>query len=581
MIFYHKVDFSAKKHYIMESMNRVVVFAPACLAALMAAACTHSKGGTEMADLVLVNGIVRTMDPAGSTAEAVAVRGGRIVRIGRSADLKAMAGPDTRVVDLEGAAVLPGFIDSHTHFLSGGFALASIQLRDVRSRGEFASRVAAKVGETDKGEWILNGDWDHEQFSPVELPRRDWIDAVSPDNPVCVSRYDGHMVLVNGAALAIAGITRDTPVPPGGEIVKDPKTGEPTGILKDAAADLVYRRVPEVSMKAKLRAAETALRHAAEHGVTSVHEMADASSFEVYQELLRQGRMTARLNVYIPIDEVGLYARLKLKTPFGNDFLKIGGLKGFVDGSLGSTTAYFFEPYADDPSTSGLLAAQMFPEGIMEKRVLEADRAGLQVAIHAIGDRANSLLLDIYEKAYAQNGPRDRRWRIEHAQHLKPEDIARFGRFGLIASAQPYHAYDDGRWAEKRIGKERARTTYAFKSLRAAGAVLAFGSDWTVAPLDPVSGIYAAVTRATSDGRNPGGWIPEEKISVEEAVRGYTSGGAYAEFAEKEKGTIETGKLADLVVLDKDLFAIPADRLRDARVIMTVVGGKIVHETPK
>ena len=553
----------------------VVVF----VTALLAGAC--SKGGNVMADLVLINGVVHTMDASDSVAEAVAVRDGRIVRVGRTADIKAMAGPETRLVDLRGAAVYPGFIDSHTHFLSGGFALANIQLRDVRSREELAARIAAKAGELDKGEWILSGDWDHEQFTPVELPRRDWIDAVSPDNPVCVNRYDGHMVLANGAALALAGITRDTPVPAGGEIVKDPKTGEPTGILKDAAADLVYRFIPEPSMKAKLRAAETALKHAAEHGVTSIHEMADASSFEVYEELFRQGRMTARLYVYIPIDEVGLFARLKLKTPFGNDFLKIGGLKAFVDGSLGSATAYFFEPYTDVPTTSGLLATQMFPEGIMEKRVLEADRAGLQVAIHAIGDRAISMLLDIYDKAYAANGPRDRRWRIEHAQHIRPADIARFGRLGLIASVQPYHAYDDGRWAERKIGKERARTTYAFRSLKDAGAVLAFGSDWTVAPLDPVSGIFAAVTRATSDGKNPDGWIPEEKISVADAVRGYTTGGAYAEFAEKDKGSIETGKLADLVVLDKDLFTLPADRIRDARVVMTVVGGKAVYEAPK
>ncbi len=548
-------------------------------AALFAGACT--QGGNVMADLVLINGVIHTMDAADTVAEAVAVRDGRIVRVGRTADLKPMAGPETRLVDLGGAVVFPGFIDSHTHFLSGGFALANIQLRDVRSREEFAARIAAKARELDKGEWILNGDWDHEQFTPVELPRRDWIDAVSPDNPVCVNRYDGHMVLANGAALALAGVTRDTPVPAGGEIVKDAKTGEPTGILKDAAADLVYRRVPEASMKAKLRAAETALRHAAEHGVTSVHEMADASSFEVYEELYRQGRMTARLYVYIPIDEGSVFARLKLKTPFGNEFLKIGGLKAFMDGSLGSATAYFFEPYTDDPSTSGLLATQMFPEGIMEKRVLEADRAGLQVAIHAIGDRAIGMLLDIYEKALAANGPRDRRWRVEHAQHIRPEDIARFGKLGLIASVQPYHAYDDGRWAERKIGKERARTTYAFKSLKDAGAVLAFGSDWTVAPLDPVSGIFAAVTRATSDGRNPGGWIPREKISVAEAVRGYTTGGAYAEFAEKDKGTIEAGKLADLVVLDKDLFKLPADRIRDARVVMTFVGGKAVYEAPK
>jgi len=269
---------------------------------------------------------------------------------------------------------------------------------------------------------------------------------------------------------------------------------------------------------------------------------------------------------------------LKLKTPFGNDDLKIGGLKGFVDGSLGSATAYFFEPYTDDPKTRGLLAPQMFPEGIMEKRILEADKAGLQVAIHAIGDRANSLLLDLYEKAAARNGPRDRRWRIEHAQHLRPQDIARFGKLGVIASVQPYHAYDDGRWAEKKIGKERVRYTYPFKSLLDGGAVLAFGSDWTVAPLDPVSGIYAAVTRATSDGKNPGGWVPEEKISLDDAIKGYTTGGAYAEFAEKDKGTIRSGKLADIIVLDKDLFKVPAEQLTDVKVVLTIVGGKVVYD---
>jgi hypothetical protein len=306
--------------------------------------------------------------------------------------------------------------------------------------------------------------------------------------------------------------------------------------------------------------------------------MADASSFEVYQELLREGKMTARLYVYIPINEVDIYARLKLKTPFGNDYLKIGGLKGFVDGSLGSATAYFFEPYTDDPKTSGLLAPQMFPEGIMEKRILEADKAGLQVAIHAIGDKANSLLLDIYEKTAALNGPRDRRWRIEHAQHLRPQDIARFGNLGVIASVQPYHAYDDGRWAEKKIGKERARYTYPFKSLLDGGAVLAFGSDWTVAPLDPISGIYAAVTRATSDGKNPGGWVPEEKISIEDAIKGYTTGGAFAEFAERDKGAIRSGMLADFVVLDKDLLKVPAERLMDVRVVLTIVGGKVVYD---
>ena len=555
-----------------------VFLAIGAIAVIVFFSSSCSEGGKDMADLILINGTIHTLDPALPRAEAVAIRDERILKVGTAAEVKGLAGRETRTIDLAGGFVLPGFIDSHTHFLDGGFSLSSIQLRDVRTREEFAARVEVKVRELEKGEWVLNGDWDHELFTPVELPRREWIDSVSPDNPVCVNRYDGHMVLANGAALRIAGITRSTPVPPGGEIVKDPKTGEPTGILKDAAADLVSRHIPEPSWREKLKAAEAALKNAAEHGVTSVHEMANASSFEVYQQLIRDGRMTARLYVYIPIDDVDIYARLKLKTPFGSDYLKIGGLKGFVDGSLGSATAYFFEPYTDDPKNRGLLAPQMFPEGIMEKRILEADRAGLQVAIHAIGDRANSLLLDLYEKAAALNGPRDRRWRIEHAQHLRPQDIARFGKLGVIASVQPYHAYDDGRWAEKKIGKERSRGTYAFRSLLDGGAVLAFGSDWTVAPLDPISGIYAAVTRATSDGKNPGGWVPEEKISLDDAIKGYTTGGAYAEFAEKDKGTIQSGKLADIIVLDKDLFKVPADDLLDVKVVLTIVGGKIVHD---
>jgi predicted amidohydrolase YtcJ len=538
--------------------------------------CPVSPGG-KMVDLVLINGSVWTGNPRQAWAEAVAVRGEEIFRVGTTAEIRKLAAKGVTLVDLEGGLVLPGFIDSHTHFLAGGFALKSLQLREAKSREEFAARVAAKARDLGKGEWIVNGDWDHEQFSPPELPRKEWIDAVTPVNPVCVNRFDGHMILVNSLALKLAGITRDTPVPPGGEIIKDPKTGEPTGILKDAAMDLVYVKIPEPSFQEKLRAAEASLREAAAHGVTSVHEMADASSFEVFEELDRQGKLTARLYIYIPITQVDLLSRLKIKSPFGNRFLKLAGLKGFVDGSLGSATAYFFEPYADDPKTSGLLHEQMFPEGIMAKRILEADRAGLQVAIHAIGDRANSILLDIFERVMAANGPRDRRWRVEHAQHLRPGDIARFGRLGIIASVQPFHLIDDGRWAEKKIGRERAKTTYAFRSLLDAGAVLAFGSDWTVAPLDPVTGIYAAVTRRTLDGKNPGGWVPEQKISVEEAVKAYTINGAFTEFAEETKGSIEEGKLADLVVLSRDIFKIPAEEIRGIEVRMTVLGGKIVH----
>jgi hypothetical protein len=334
-------------------------------------------------------------------------------------------------------------------------------------------------------------------------------------------------------------------------------------------------------MTEKLAAAEAALRQAARFGLTSLTDMADASTFEVYEELSRRGRLTSRLTVYVPITEVGVFERLKLKTPFGGAMLKIGGLKGFVDGSLGSATALFFEPYTDNPGTRGLFADQMQPEGIMEKRVLEADRAGLQVAIHAIGDRANALLLDIFERTIKADGPRDRRWRIEHAQHLRPSDLARFGRLGIIASVQPYHASDDGRWAEKKIGPVRIKTTYAFRSLIDHGAVLACGSDWTVAPLDPLTGIYAAVTRRTIDGGHPGGWVPEQKITLEEAIRGYTLNGAFTEFAEKDKGTLEQGKLADIVVLDRDIFSLGPDSIPKSQCLLTMVGGRIVYQEGK
>lgn len=545
--------------------------------ALTAAAGCHKRTEGSMVDLALVNGKVWTGEAAKPWAEAVAARGDRICAVGTTAEVRALTGPGTKLVDLGGALVLPGFIDSHTHFLAGGFALKSIQLRDVTSRAEFVARVAAKARELGPGRWILTGDWDHQQFDPVELPRRDWIDAVTPDNPVCVNRFDGHMVVANSLALKLAGVTKDTPVPRGGEIEKDPVTGEPTGILKDTAIDLVLAKVPEPSFAEKLEAAEASVRHAAANGVTSVSEMADAASFEVFQELLRRGRLTTRINLYVPITEVGTLAALRLKSPFGGPVLKLAGLKGFVDGSLGSGTASFFEPYADEPDNTGLLNGHMFPEGIMEKRVLEADRAGLQVAIHAIGDRANSLLLDIFEKAVRENGPRDRRWRVEHAQHMRPADIARFGKLGLVAAVQPYHAIDDGRWAETKIGPERAKTTYAFESLRRAGAVLAFGSDWTVGPLEPVLGIYAAVTRRTLDGAHPGGWVPEQRVSLEETVRAYTVNGAWVEFAEAEKGSIAPGKLADLVVLDRDIFTIPPEEIGGARVRLTVFDGRVVY----
>ena len=533
---------------------------------------------TSEADLVLTGGAVWTVDETLPRAEAVAVRDDRIMAVGSEADIRPSIGHRTWVMDCTGYLVLPGFIDSHTHFLDGGFALSRIQLRDACSKTEFIQRIAAKVKELEAGAWILNGNWNHQLFDPPELPTREWIDTVTPKNPVCLNRIDGHMVLCNSLALEKAGINRDTPPPPGGEIVFDPVKGEPTGILKDAAADIVFDILPEPSFEEKVRAAEAAVRYANSLGLTSVHEMAYRSPLDVYQSLKDRGGLTLRICVYLPVTDINRLENLTAGLPPDDPRLKFGGLKGFADGALGSSTALFFEPYSDDPDRIGLLHEQMLPEGIMAVRLGRADEMDLQAAVHAIGDRANHIVLDIFEDIARRNGNRDRRWRIEHAQHLLPADIERFGRLGVIASVQPYHAHDDGGWAETKIGEKRAQTTCAFRSLERAGAVLTFGSDWTVAPLDPLKGIWAAVTRQTADGAFPEGWIPGEKLSLESAVRGFTLNAAYAEFAEDIKGSITPGKLADLVIIDRDLFAGSPVDILEARVQATILGGRIVYE---
>jgi predicted amidohydrolase YtcJ len=573
---YRYANKTKTQEFRSDDMKIVNILILAGLLGLLFGCDSGRKGG--VVDLVLYNGKIWTVNPGQPWAEAVAIRGERIHKVGTTEEIKTLIGTQTQEIDLKGELVLPGFIDSHTHFLDGGFALTSIQLREAASKEEFIAIVGEKVTKTNSGEWILNGDWDQQQFDPPEMPRKEWIDPVTPQNPVFVNRHDGHMALANSLALQIAGITKDSESPPGGTILKDPQTGEPTGILKDEAMGLVSAHIPDPTIEEKKRAAQTALRHANEMGVTSVHEMAYSSHFEVYHELLKENKLTARLTVYFSMAEEDLYSKIERNKAYENDFLKIGGLKGFVDGSLGSFTALFFEPYTDNLEETGIFVSDMYPEGIMEQRIREADRSGLQVAVHAIGDRANHVILDIMEKVIAEGSLRDRRWRIEHAQHLIPEDIPRFAHIGIIASVQPYHAIDDGRWAETKIGKERAKHTYAFKSLLDAGTRLACGSDWTVAPLDPISGIYAAVTRRTLDGKNPEGWIPEQKISLEDAIKGYTINGAYAEFAEASKGSIEAGKLADLVVLSHDIFEIPPEDILDAEVLMTILNGEIVYQ---
>lgn len=513
-------------------------------------------------------------------AEALAVLADRIVALGSTQEIRSLAGPATRIIDAGQGTVLPGFNDAHVHFMAGGFSLSNVDLRDATSPADLARRLGDHAARTPPGHWIQGGDWDHEKWvdgQAAALPIRSTIDPVTPGRPALLTRLDGHMALANSLALQLAGVTRHTPDPPGGIIVREPKTGEPTGILKDAAQGLVERVIPPKTFAQRRAAALAATRHAASAGVTSVTDVSADDDLGLYQDLLRSNELKTRIYAARSIVSWELLAKAGVRSAFGGDRLRIGILKGFSDGSLGSSTALFFEPYQDDPNNRGLLFDQMLPEGVMGERVQAADRAGLQVMIHAIGDEANFRILELYHQAVAANGPRDRRFRIEHAQHLRPSEIPRFGRQQVVASMQPYHAADDGRWCDKRLGSDRAKSAYAFRSLLDSGALLAFGSDWTVAPLNPLLGIQAAVTRQTLDGRNPGGWVPEQKISLAEALRAYTLGSAFAEFMELRKGTLTPGKLADFVVLDRDIHQTDPARIDRAAVLWTVLGGEIIH----
>ena len=544
---------------------------------------------TRGADLILLHGTVWTGEPAGGTtktAQAVAIANGRILAVGSDAEIRAHQGPNTRVIDLEGRLAVPGLTDSHAHFIQGGFQLLSVDLKDARSEEEFVRRIAEKARALPSGRWMQGGDWDEEAWRSEKLPTRWMIDAVTPRTPVFISRYDGHAVLANSLALRLAGITKGTPDPAGGVIVRDPESGEPTGVLKDEAQDLVAKVIPRPSESEMEEALRAALKEAARVGLTSIHDItvgpeAWNGNFTGEIELLRraelEGWLTCRIYAITPIANWKNLEDAGISHGMGSEYLEMGAVKAFADGSLGSRTAWMFKPYDDDPGNCGLPMPPMAPPSKLEGIARQADKAGIQICTHAIGDRAISNLLDIYERIGGEH-PAAHRFRVEHAQHLRPEDFARFGKLGIVASMQPYHAIDDGRWAEKRIGHERARASYAWRSMLDAGAHLALGSDWPVAPLDPLLGIYAAVTRATLDGKNPGGWFPRERLTVEEALRGYTLGAAYAAFQENDKGTISPGKLADVVVLSEDLFRVPPEKIKDLRVDITLVGGKVVFK---
>lgn len=527
------------------------------------------------AEVIVTNARVWTVDRNKPWAEAVAIIGERIVGVGGAAEIDAWRGPETKVIDARGKLLLPGFNDAHVHFERGGEQLDNVDLKDADSAQEFARRIEERA-QRSPDEWIQGGDWDEQRWDPPQLPTRQMIDGVTPATPVFVNRYDGHMALANTAALRLAKITARTPDPPGGTIVRDAQ-GNPTGVLKDAAMNLVYAVVPPLTPGQRMKAVRRALGHAAELGVTSAQDMNPPyADIRTYMELAEAGELTTRIYAAPLETEWKDQAKVGMRRAFGSAYLRMGALKGYADGSLGSTTAYFFEPYEDAPKTRGLLSDEMHPVAGMRGRMIKADEAGLQLCIHAIGDNAIAIILDLFRDVAKANGERDRRLRIEHAQHVAAKDFARFAAQKVIASVQPYHAIDDGRWAEKRIGGERSKTTYAFRSFLDSGVRLALGTDWNVAPLNPLETVYAAVTRATLDGKQPAGWVPEQKISVEEAIEAYTMGSAYAEYQEKEKGSITAGKLADMVLLSDDIFAIRPEAIRAVKVELTMVGGKVV-----
>jgi hypothetical protein len=545
-------------------------------ATVLLGAAGPAPARTCIPDLVIVNAKVHTVDPARPAAEAIAVCGEVIARVGTTAEVAALAGRGTRTIDARGRLVLPGFNDAHVHLISGAEQIVGVDLRPARDEEDFVRRLADHVKTVPAGRWIRGGYWDHEAWPSKALPTRELLDRVTPAHPVFVQRLDGHMGVANSLAMTLAGVTRGTAAPDGGSIVRT-AGGEPAGVFKDNAMDLITRAIPDPTLDEIVEKARAALKHAAALGVTTIQDMtASATELRAYQALRASGELTARI---YSIQNHGI-AGLRdagIATGFGDDWLRIGGIKLFADGSMGSGTAAFFEPYADDPATSGLL---LQPPGALEQAVFDADAAGFQPIVHAIGDRANALVLDIFEKLLRERGPGDRRPRIEHAQVVREADKARFRALGVIASIQPSHCIDDMRWAEARIGRARSAIAYDFRSFADAGARLAFGTDWYVEPLDPMLGLYAAVTRQFPDGTPEEGWFPEERIPIERAIEYYTLGSAYAEFADARKGSLTEGKLADLVVLSQDVLTIAPRAILATRPVLTIAGGRIVYEAP-
>jgi predicted amidohydrolase YtcJ len=536
------------------------------------------------ADMVLHGGRVFVADSAGTMAQALAIRDGKVVAVGRDADVAPLVGPRTQVVELGGRLVTPGFNDAHIHFAAGGRALLNVQLLNTTSLAEIERRVKEAADAAQPGEWIQGRGWDQTRLPAGELgadgwPTKEILDRAAPRNPVVLRRVDGHTDWANSEALRQAGITAATPSPAGGEIVKDPRTGEPTGILKENAADAMDERVPPPTPAQLRRGMDAALDMAAHTGVTSVQTEVTPAEVRAYRALRDSGRLTVRVYGWLPLEAETIrgFRQLGITAGSGDDWLRLGMVKGYVDGTLGSRTAYMLEPFSDDPGNRGIAR---YTPARLDSLVAAADAAGLQVILHAIGDAANRMALDAYERAARVNGTSGRRHRVEHAQVLDRADIPRFRQLGVIASMQPTHATSDMRWAEQRIGHDRAAEgAYAWRTLLNAGATVIFGTDFAVEPMNPMEGIYSAVTRQSREqpGTPPGGWLPEQKLTRTEAIRLYTAAPAYGEWQEARKGTLRPGMLADLVVWTDDLLTIPEAQILKAEPWMTMVNGEVIY----
>jgi len=540
----------------------------------------------EKADLVIINGKVLTINDDNPAAEAVAILGETILAVGSTKEISKMIQEGTtKVIDARGRLVIPGFNDAHVHF--GQLDPDYIELRYTTDPAVITEKVKVQVAKTSPGELIRGGHWDHEMFIDKQWPTKDLLDKVSPDNPVVLNRVDGHSVLVNSYVLKASGITKNSPDPFGGEIQKDPSTGEPTGILKENAENLILTGESKPMRSRKEEEERTwqgyllALKEASELGVTSV-QVPGNGDFKAYEKLQKDGLLICRIDIggslTADIELLKKDLGLEKKYPREGNWIRFGYLKAFIDGTIGSGTALMFEPFTDNPGTSGL---SMMPYEEFENMVIAADKMGFQIGVHSIGDRGNNWTLNAFEKAQKVNGSRDSRHRDEHTQTLQPSDIPRFAQFGVIASMQPTHCISDKKFCVKRIGPERAKGAYAWKSLADAGASVAFGSDYQVEPLNPMEGLYASVTRKERLGEEGDGWYPEQKISMEDAIKYYTLGSAFAQFMEDRKGMIKPGYLADIVITDKDLLTIPESDIMKTKVDYTITGGKVVYASGK